>query len=82
MDPDRSIDMKCLHKYLTITLALASLILLPTSLLAGECMAPEWIEAVQYVRGDIVTYDKNEGRAKRTSFCMILGFHKSILANP
>jgi hypothetical protein len=35
--------MKYLHKYLTITLALAALVLHPAGLPAAACTAPDWV---------------------------------------
>ena len=73
--------MKYLHKYLTITLALAALVLHPAGLPAAACAAPDWGVDIQYVRGDIVTYAKNEWRAKRTTQGVIPGTHKPTWAD-
>jgi hypothetical protein len=73
--------MKYLHKYLTITLAVAALVLHAAGLPAAECTAPDWADHVLYVRGDIVTYAKNEWRAKRTTQGVIPGTHKPTWAD-
>jgi hypothetical protein len=60
---------------------LAALVLHPAGLPAAACTAPDWVEDIQYVRGDIVTYAKNEWRAKRTTQGVIPGTHKPTWAD-
>ena len=73
--------MYFLHKIFHITLVLAALILQSSNLQAEGCTAPVWDTNILYVRGDIVTYEKNEWRAKRTTQGVTPGTHKPTWAN-
>ena len=73
--------MNKLYKYVNISL-IFMVVLLPYPVpAAGSCTAPRWDQDVLYVRGDIVTYDRNEWRAKRKTQGVIPGTHKPTWAD-
>ena len=73
--------MNTLCKYFSISLILV-VVFLPYPVAAADgCTEPAWDPIVLYVRGDIVTHDKNEWRAKRTTQGVTPGTHKPTWAN-
>ena len=73
--------MNTLCKYFSISLILV-VVFLPYPVAAADgCTEPAWDPVVLYVRGDIVTHDKNEWRAKRTTQGVTPGTHKPTWAN-
>ena len=73
--------MNTLSKYFSLTLILV-VVFLPHPVAAADgCTAPEWELVTPYVRGDIVSYNKNEWRAKRNTQGVIPGTHKPTWAD-
>jgi len=73
--------MNTLCKYFSISLILV-VVFLPYPVAAADgCTEPAWDPIVLYVRGDIVTHDKNEWRAKRNTLGVTPGTHKPTWAN-
>lgn len=70
--------MRATQRYLTAAL-LSSLYSISTSI--GACEAPLWDSAMAYARGDVVTYQTHEWRAKRNTTGVVPGTHKPTWAD-
>lgn len=73
--------MKTLRKYFSVVLILVSLLLLYSIASAAICTLPLWDRDVSYFRGDIVTHNHNEWRAKRNTQGVTPGTHKPTWAD-
>ena len=73
--------MNTLRMCFSIVFILVGALLSHNVAAADGCTEPAWDPIVLYVRGDIVTHDKNEWRAKRTTQSVTPGTHKPTGAN-
>ncbi len=73
--------MNTLRKYFSLLLILVGVLLLYPITSVAECTAEAWDQTVNYVRGDIVTHNNNEWRAKRTTQGVTPGTHKPTWAD-
>ena len=67
--------MNTLRKYFSLLLILVGVLLLYPITSVAECTAEAWDQTVNYVRGDIVTHNNNEWRAKRNTQGVTPGTH-------
>lgn len=70
--------MNVLRKYFTIAFLSIAIFLPYATATAESCEANEWSEASAYIRGDIVSLDNQEWRAKKSSTGVEPGTSKSI----
>lgn len=73
--------MVILQRYFTLVLMLVGVLLTYPMSAVAECAAPAWDLEVLYVRGDIVTHNRHEWRAKRTTQGVTPGTHKPTWAD-
>ena len=73
--------MTVLRKYFTVTLILIGVFLPYDSATAEDCFADPWSPDTVYSRGDEVTNQSHEWRAKRTTTGIEPGTHKPTWAN-